>query len=425
MAMKISQQLKCTAIGILAIGSSSLISVYLNSLGNDSKVVNLTGIVRGGTQRLVKLELAGKQADLLIEKQNRLVNGLINGDLSLELPAATDPDFRARMQTVASAWVDLKQQILAARNDPKYKPELLDASEKYFDLADRAVSSAEKYSNAKIERLRTIQIVIFGSSLILLIIIWLTVNKIIHILNKSTDNITISADRIAAVVSSQTKSIDMQAIAVNKTTQVVQGLQEFTQQSTITAQTSIDLVDRTLELVKQVDRSVRKNSLEISIFQSKLTTLVDRIDRLKDQNNKIVEMVVKEQETTNSRQTAVAHIADPRVAKIQQLSANLQLTIVDIFSLSDESLKSISLEVESTKQTTTNLRKTIENMNFLSLNDRQIWVAAKQNASAVKNITISIEQLNAGARETATSITEVGLSATELSETTQSLKMKI
>ncbi len=259
------------------------------------------------------------------------------------------------------------------------------------------------------------------------------INKIIYILNNSTDNITVSAERIATIVSSQTKSIDLQAIAVNKTTQVVQGLQEFTQQSTITAQTSIDLVDRTLELVKQVDRSVRKNSLEISIFQSKLTTLVDsarrrlrqRIDRLKAQNHKIVEMVVQEQVTTNSHQTAVAHVADPRVAKIQQLSANLQLTIVDIFTLSDESLQSISLEVESTKQTTINLRKTIENMNSLSLNDRQIWVAAKQNASAVKNITISIEQLNAGARETATSIAEVGLSATELSETTQALKMKI
>jgi methyl-accepting chemotaxis protein len=149
--------LKCTAIGILVIGSSSLLSVYLNSLGNDSKVVNLTGIVRGGTQRLVKLELAGKQVDPLIEKQNRLVNGLINGDSSLEFPAATDPDFRSRMQTVASAWVDLKQQILDTRNDPKYKPELLAASEKYFELADRAVSSAEKYSNTKIERLRTIK----------------------------------------------------------------------------------------------------------------------------------------------------------------------------------------------------------------------------------------------------------------------------
>jgi methyl-accepting chemotaxis protein len=425
MAMKISQQLKCTAIGILAIGSSSLISVYLNSLGNDSKVVNLTGIVRGGTQRLVKLELAGKQVDPLIENQNRLVNGLINGDSSLELPAATDPDFRERMQTVASAWVDLKQQILATRNDPKYRPELLAASEKYFELADRAVSSAEKYSHTKIERLRTIQIVIFGLSLILLIIIWMTVNKIVKILSNSTDNITISADRIAGVVFAQGKSIDMQANAVNKTTQIVRGLQEFTEQSTITAQTSIDLVERTIELVKQVDRSARKNSLEISIFQLKLTTLVDRIDRLKDQNTKIVELVVQEQATTNSRQITVAQIADPRTAKIQQLAANLQLSIADIFTLLDESLKSISSEVDSTKQTTINLRKTIENMNSLSLNDRQIWVAAKQNASAVKTITISIEQLNAGARETATSIAEVGLNATELSETTQALKMKI
>ncbi len=422
--MKISQQLKCTAIGILVIGSSSLISVYLNSLGNDSKVVNLTGIVRGGTQRLVKLELAGQQADLLIERQNKIINGLINGDSRLELPAATDPDFRMRMETVANAWVNLKQQILDTRNHPNYKPELLAASEKYFDLADLAVSSAEKYSNTKIERLRTIQILIFGLSLILLIIIWLTVNKIIKILNNSTNNITISADRIAAVVIKQGESIDRQAIAVSKTNQVVQGLQNFTEQSTLTAQTSIDLVDRTLELVKQVDNSVRKNSLEISISQSKLTTLVDRINRLKDQNTKIIEMLVPEQLTTINCQT-VPHIADPKTTKIQQLAANIQLLIVDICTLSDENLKSISSEVVATKKTTTNLRTTIENMNSLSLNDRQIWVAAKQNASAVKNITISIEQLNTGARESAMSIAQVGLSATELSETTQALKMKI
>jgi methyl-accepting chemotaxis protein len=423
--MKISQQLKCTAIGILAIGSSSLVSVYLNSLGNDSKVVNLTGIVRGGTQRLVKLELAGQKVDLLIEKQNRLVNGLINGDSRLELPAATDPDFRAQMQTVAIAWVNLKQQILDARDNPKYKPELLAASEKYFELADLAVTSAEKYSNHKIERLRTIQIVIFGLSLILLIIIWTTVNKIVKILNNSTDNITVSADRIARVVFAEGKFIETQAIEVKKTTNIVQGLQKFTEQSTMTAQTSIDLVDRTIELVKQVDTSVRKNSLEISIFQSKLTTLVDRLNRLKDQNTKIIEIVVEKQASSDSRHNTVAYFADPRTTKIQQLAANLQLSIVDICALSDESLKSISSEVEATKQTTTNLRTTIENMNSLSLNDRQIWVAAKQNANAVKNITVSIEQLNAGARETTTSIAQVGLSATELSETTQALKMKI
>jgi hypothetical protein len=170
---------------------------------------------------------------------------------------------------------------------------------------------------------------------------------------------------------------------------------------------------------------VRKILLGMSIYQSKITTLVDRIDRLKDQNTKIVELLVTEQATANSRQITVTHMADPKTAKIQQLAANLQLSIADIFTLSDESIKSISLEVESTKQTTINLRKTIENMNSLSLNDRQIWVAVKQNASAVKNITLSIEQLNAGARETATSIAAVGLSASELSETTQALKMKI
>jgi hypothetical protein len=79
---------------------------------------------------------------------------------------------------------------------------------------------------------------------------------------------------------------------------------------------------------------VRKNSLEIFIFQSKLAALVDsarrrlrqRINRLKDQNTKIIELVVQENATTNIRQITVAQIADPKTAKIQQLAANLQLS---------------------------------------------------------------------------------------------------
>lgn len=226
--MRISQQLRSAAIGILVVGSSSLVSVYLNSQGNDSKVVNYAGIVRGGTQRLIKLELAQQPNDLLIEKQDKLVNGLINGDLSLGLPAATDLEFKNQIEKVATAWQDLKQKIVVLRRDSKTKADLLDASEKYFELADRAVSAAEKYSTDKAERLRVVQIAIFAASLLLLIKIWMTVNQITNIFKQSTNDITQSSEQINLVVVEQEKCINQQALSVGKTTQLMSGLKELT-----------------------------------------------------------------------------------------------------------------------------------------------------------------------------------------------------
>jgi methyl-accepting chemotaxis protein len=428
MGMKISHQLKYAAIGILAIGSSSLISVYLNSLGNDSKVVNLAGIVRGGTQRLVKLELAGQPNDKLIEKQNRLVNGLINGDPSLELPVATDPEFRQQMEKVASAWVDLKQQIIAARQDRKSQLELLTASEKYFELADRAVSSAEKYSNNKVERLRYIQLGIFGASFVLLIIIWVTVDRIITILQRSTDDITISADRIGTVVSLQGKSIDIQAVAIGKTNRFIQGLQDFTQQSTTTAQTSIDLVDRTSELIKKIDSSASQKLTQMSNIQNQLAAIVERIDRLKEQNAKLITMANQQQITTNTYKSNIAYIVDPNMINTKhfgQLAGNLGATIESIALLADDSLKSVSSEIEIAKQNTVDITKTIATINHLSLNNRQISAAATQNMNSIKQVTIEIDLLNVGSKETAKSIAQIALSANELATTSKSLKMRI
>lgn len=59
--MKITTQLRGTAIGLFIFAISNVASVYINAIGNDSRVVNYAGIVRGATQRLIKLEMAGKK----------------------------------------------------------------------------------------------------------------------------------------------------------------------------------------------------------------------------------------------------------------------------------------------------------------------------------------------------------------------------
>ncbi len=72
-----------------------------------------------------------------------------------------------------------------------------------------------------------------------------------------------------------------------------------------------------------------------------------------------------------------------------------------MMTLTDESLKSISAEIESAKQNTINLHQTTDAINF------------------------SIEELSVRVRDSATSIAAVGMNATKLGEISQTLKSRI
>jgi methyl-accepting chemotaxis protein len=427
--VKISKQLRGAAIGILLIGSSSLVSVYLNSLGDDSKVINSAGIVRGGTQRLVKLELAGQPSEKLIEQQNKLVAGLINGDSTLGLPVATNSEFRSQMQQVATAWQDLKLKIVGFRQNSQTKLELLAASEKYFELANQAVSAAEKYSTDKSERLRVIQLTIFAASLLLLITIWITVNKITNILKNSTSDISTSFDRIYAIVKEEEQSIERQTLTVGRANKLMNGLQDLTQQSTIRAEMSVDRVDLMLELLKKANETNRRNSLGMSSLQEKITSISNHIDSLQKQTVKIAKAAIP----TSSAVLVNAGIdhqsrhdnAVDSGEDINKLFNNLQSSIAVMTMVTNDSAKIVEIEVASTQQNATDLHQAISTIDFLALNNQQIITTAKKYTSSVSQITKLINQLNTDAQDTASSISQIKLSACQLGETTEVLQTKI
>lgn len=431
--MKISQQLRGTAIGILLIGTSSLVSVYLNSLGDDSKVINSAGIVRGGTQRLVKLELAGQPSDKLIEKQNKLVKGLINGDPNLGLPATTNPEFRSQMQQVATAWQDLKQKIVTVRQNSQSKGDLLDASEKYFEIADRAVFAAEKYSTDKTERLRLIQIAIFAASLVLLATIWITVNRITRILEKSTSDISNSSDRISSVIGEQEKSIDRQALTISKTHKLMNGLKDLTQQSTATGEMSVDRVKQIIELLKKVDENICRNSIGISSLQEKINTISSHINSFDKQTMKIAKIAIPPAQSVlvnmgGNRQYNPNNLVDhleTNTQDINKLLNNLQSSIAAMMMVTNDSATIVAVEAASAQQNTIDLHQAIATINFLSLNNQQILTTSKQYMNAVSQVTALIDLLNTDAQDTASGVSQIKLSASQLGKTTEALQTKI
>lgn len=150
--MKITSRLvlMISVIFCLSLSGTVLVFVQLGNMSDDGRVVNYAGIVRGATQRLVKLEASGKPADELIAKLDKIVQGLMDGDRELRLPKADDPAFLAGMKDVAVAWAGVKTSIAEARRNRALAPDLLAASEKHFELANKAVSAAEHASTGHV-----------------------------------------------------------------------------------------------------------------------------------------------------------------------------------------------------------------------------------------------------------------------------------
>ena len=100
------------AIGVLAVVLAALIvwmMVLVSGIQGTARVVNYAGLVRGETQRLVKMEIAGQTEDGMMESVESFINGLRFGDDELTLVRLDDKSFQTKMEELASCFESLKQ----------------------------------------------------------------------------------------------------------------------------------------------------------------------------------------------------------------------------------------------------------------------------------------------------------------------------
>lgn len=124
----------------------------IKQIQGDARVINYTGIVRGATQRLVKQELNQMENDTLIKYLDTILNGLSQGDSENDLLVLKSDVFHQYLAQMQQAWSDIKLEIQAVRAG-KDSQTLFNLSESYFELADKAVSEAESYSEQKVQNI--------------------------------------------------------------------------------------------------------------------------------------------------------------------------------------------------------------------------------------------------------------------------------
>ena len=107
-------------------------------------IINDSGVVRGGTQRVVKMELAGRLAPSTEQRVTSLLEKLAENEENRLYKGPETYEFMDNLAAVDSQWKLIEDEIDALHRGEGSAERLLDLSETHFTLADAMVLSAQK-----------------------------------------------------------------------------------------------------------------------------------------------------------------------------------------------------------------------------------------------------------------------------------------
>lgn len=86
------------------------IMVNISRLQGTARVINYAGLVRGATQREVKLEITGNPDDELIKYLDDILNDLKYQDGQYNLVSLHDNEYHDKLQILSDYWEELKKR---------------------------------------------------------------------------------------------------------------------------------------------------------------------------------------------------------------------------------------------------------------------------------------------------------------------------
>lgn len=143
-----------TALTSLLIVLILIIILMVSRIQGTARVVNYAGLVRGKTQRIVKLEDARMPQDDMIADVKGYIKGLRFGSEELDLVSLDDKAFQAKMEELDAYFDTLKQEIDLVRQVGYENTSIIEKSEIFFNLCDVATGLAESYSQRIATRLK-------------------------------------------------------------------------------------------------------------------------------------------------------------------------------------------------------------------------------------------------------------------------------
>lgn len=161
----------------------------INKIQGNARVINFVGIVRGNSERIVKLEIGNEYNDKLIEYEDTILYGLTNGGGEYKLISLPDKAYKNKLNELNSLWNKLKKEIYKARKIGYKNTDLIKMSEEYFLLANETASKAELYTDGIARDIKFKEMILF---IIIILIITLTIKQTLRSLYLKDENNVLS-----------------------------------------------------------------------------------------------------------------------------------------------------------------------------------------------------------------------------------------
>lgn len=169
-----------TALTSLLIVLILIIILMVSRIQGTARVVNYAGLVRGKTQRIIKLEDARMPQDDMIADVKGYIKGLRFGSEELDLVSLDDKAFQVKMEELDAYFDTLKQEIDLVRQVGYENTNIIEKSEIFFNLCDVATGLAESYSQRIATRLKQFETLTVIVIVILVFMILYELLKALH-----------------------------------------------------------------------------------------------------------------------------------------------------------------------------------------------------------------------------------------------------
>jgi methyl-accepting chemotaxis protein len=451
--MKITQQIRLTVatLAAVSVGASIYELIDLKLAEKGAVVVNQAGQVRGGTQRITKLELAGQKNEALIATLDTTIEGLIQGGTESGLPAAKGA-FLEEMTKVQDAWQSLKAKLVQARQQPALQQQLVKDSENLFELTNQAVSAAEAQVLDKESQAVNTIIAILIVEILLIGFIIMTIQRISKTLTLTVNSVAGSSSQIAATVEEQGRIVSDQTASVNETTTTVEELGASSMQAAQQANASAASAQQALDLSESGRKTVQETLDGIANLRAKVGDIAEKIMQLSEQTDQIStvsKLVADVADQTNMLALNAAveaarageqgkgfavvageirKLADQSrnsADKIGTLVGSIQASINSTVMVTDEGNKTADSGIKLTENTLAVFQEIAAAVNEVSIASQQIALSSKQQAVGVQQAVSAMNAINLGAKETATVVSQVKASTEELTEMANQLQVTV
>ncbi len=442
--MKITKQLQLTVatLATFSVGAAVYSNANTSRSQLDSSVVNKSGLVRGGAQRLVKLEINGTPNDKLVATLDTLIDGLINGSEELKLPKAKNADYLANIQAVEASWKDLKVTIADYRKNPKLLSKLIADSETYFELTNKMVSSAEAFATDNINSITTSTWAIMALNLGVLGFVLMNITRVNKLLKSSVKVVSGSSAKIVDTLETQGRIISDQTSSVKATTVTVEALGTTSLQAAQKAGSSANSAREALDLSENGVKTVEKTVKGIEDLQGKVAAIADKIMQLSEQTSQIEtvsNLVADVADQTNMLALNAAveaarageqgkgfavvageirKLADQSrtsADKINILVGDIQSSINSTVMVTDEGNKTAIAGIEVARDTSDVFANIAKSINKVFETTQDIATSSKMQAVSVQQAVSAMNAINLGAKESEAVVNQVKESTDELS----------